>query len=329
MKKAFFGLISFWVLIATAEAGSSFNEVRNVIMNPSPIVTDADALAELNVYKAGDLPQYQVTTSRFMSHGVNLIKEAAIKTVADRVDYYPRIDKLIHSNGICFTGEWKITETNPYSGYFKAGSTALMVARASTATGNTRAGEKRGFGFAGKLFPTSDANQTVETANFFTVDVLTGTTVDHFQDTALTNEPPIGFEFSLLHMLLKLGEALSAADKSPLFRPLYEISEAGLSPGEIARTPHWIMIRPSAKNNRVDEIDFRDELSLFKHHPDGLEMEIHVSDTTKDPQAKDWSKIGKIALSESVVSYGCDRQLHFHHPKMKTLLPVASYPISQ
>lgn len=305
--------------MATAQAGSSFNEVRDVIMNPHPVATDADALAEISVYQSGKLPQYQVTTERFVSHGVNLLKEAAIKTVTDRVDYYPRIDKLIHSNGICFTGEWKITESNPYSGYFKAGSNGLMIARTSVATSNTRAGEKRGFGFAGKLFPTNDPDQTVETANFFTVDVLTGTVVDHFQDTALTNEPPVGFEWSLLDMLFKLSKALSAADKSPTFRPLYEISEAGLTPQEVAKTPHWIMIRPSPNNHRVDEIDFRDELNISKHHPKGLEMEIHVSDSTKDPQAKDWSKIGQIHLTESVVSYGCDRQLHFHHPKLRNM----------
>ncbi len=317
MKKAIFGLVSFIAAITTAEAGSSFNEVREVIVNPNPVATDAEASAEIDLYRSGQLPQYQVTTSRFVRHGVNLIKEAAIKTVTDHVDYYPRLDKLIHSNGICFTGEWKITQNNPYSGYFKNGSKALMIARVSAPTSNTRAGEKRGFGFAGKLFPTSDPNQTVETANFFTVDVLTGTTLAHFQDTALTNEPPLGFDFKLLNMLLKLSQALSAADNSPLFRPLYEIAEAGLAPSEEARVPHWIMIRPSTKNSKNDEADFRDELDISKHHPHGIEMEIHVSDTTKDPDSTEWSKIGQIHLNESTVSYGCDRQLHFHHPKIK------------
>ncbi|MFL5815812.1 MAG: hypothetical protein ACJ763_19745 [Bdellovibrionia bacterium] len=285
-----------------ADIGSSFNEVRDVIKNP---------------YPSGQLPQYQVTVSRFVKNGVNLIQEAAVKTVNDRVDYYPRLDKLIHSNGICFTGEWRITEANPYSGYFKAGSRAPMIARISTATSNTLAGEKRGFGFAGKLFPTSDLDQKVETANFFTVDVLTGTVKSHFQDTALTNEPPLGFNLSLVNMLIHLSKALSAADHSPMFRPLYEISEAGRMHGEAERTPHWIQIRPSSKNRKIDETDFRNELDIAKNHPEGLVMEILVSDTTKDPEADAWSKIGVIHLAESFVSYGCDRQLHFHHPKVK------------
>lgn len=299
------------------ESGSSFNEVRDVMMNLHPVATDAEALTEIREYQSGHLPQYEVTASRFVKNGVNLIQEAAVKTVNDRVDYYPRLDKLIHSNGICFTGEWKITEPGPYSGYFKAGSTAPMIARISTATSTTQAGQKRGFGFAGKLFPTSNLDQKVETANFFTVDVLTGTLRKHFQDTALTNEPPIGFNLSLLDMLFRLSKALSAADQSPLFRPLYEISEAGRLPGEEVKTPHWIQIRPSSKNRTIDEADFRNELDITKYHPEGLDMEILVSDTTKDLGASGWSKIGQIHLTESIVSYGCDRQLHFHHPKVK------------
>ena len=30
-----------------------------------------------------------------------------------------------------------------------------------------------------------------------------------------------------------------------------------------------------------------------------------------------WQAIGLIHLNESMVSYGCDRRLHFAHPKMK------------
>src|SRR5688500_5358954 len=37
--------------------------------------------------------------------------------------------RLLHPNGICLIGRWQITESTPYSGYFSAGSSALVVAR--------------------------------------------------------------------------------------------------------------------------------------------------------------------------------------------------------
>jgi hypothetical protein len=118
-------------------------------------------------------------------------------------------------------------------------------------------------------------------------------------------------------MLFKLSQALSAADQNPLFRPLYEISEAGVTSDASVQTPHWMMIRPSPENSKNNEIDFRDELNISKHHPEGLKMDILVSDTTKNTNESGWEMIGQIDLHESVVSYGCDRQLHFHHPKIK------------
>jgi len=48
-----------------------------------------------------------------------------------------------------------------------------------------------------------------------------------------------------------------------------------------------------------------------------LAMQIFVSDTSGNQDSKDWKAIGQISLTESKVSYGCDRQLHFAHPKIK------------
>src|SRR5579864_5579141 len=35
--------------------------------------------------------------------------------------------RLLHANGVCLTGEWRITEQTGYSGYFATGSAALAV----------------------------------------------------------------------------------------------------------------------------------------------------------------------------------------------------------
>ncbi|RZJ25300.1 MAG: hypothetical protein EOO48_13770 [Flavobacterium sp.] len=192
-----------------------------------------------------------------------------------------------------------------------------MIARVSTATSNTEAGEKRGFGLAVKLFPTQNVNESVQTANIFTVDVLSGAQNKHFMDTALTNEAPVGLNLGLIELLLKVSSAFKSADSQPTFRQVYEVAEAGLERNEIAKTPHWLRFKPTPNQRIVDEKDFRNELDL-KNYPDGIKIDIAVSEETKDRLSdKGWTKIGEMHLIESAVSYGCDRQLHFHHPKIK------------
>ena len=286
-------------------------------MNANPVAVDADSQQEIDLYKSGGLPHYEVTTSRLIKNGVDLMKAAAQRTIRDRVDYYPRLDKLVHSNGICFTGEWKITAENPYSGLFKNGTIVPLVARASTATSNTEAGKKRGFGLAIKLFPTHDFSERVQTASIFTVDVLSGAQNKHFMDTALTNDAPVGFNLGLIELLLKISSAFKAADEQPTFRQVYEVAEAGLTPDEKVKTPHWLRLKPTPGQQLIGEEDFRNELDL-KNYPGGIKIDISVSEVTKDRLADaGWNRIGEMHLTESIVSYGCDRQLHFHHPKIK------------
>src|SRR5205807_8505365 len=63
----------------------------------------------------------------------------------------------------CFAGNWEITQDSPYSGFFRKGSQALMIGRLSAASPVTSRGEKRAFGFAGKIFPTTDAEDRKST----------------------------------------------------------------------------------------------------------------------------------------------------------------------
>ncbi len=297
--------------------GASFNSIKSLITDAPKVSQNPEVQKELDVYRSGSLPHYQVTTSKFVKNGVDLISRDAKRTLADHSDSFPRLDKLVHANGICLIGEWNITEDSGYSGLFKKGTSAPFIGRVSTATSNTVVGAKRGFGFAGKVFPTNDLDASVQTANFFTVDVLTGTKIPRFLQTTLTNEPPVGFDFSMVYLGLRLGIAFKGADSNPQFRPLYEISEAGLDKNEAVKTPHWMAIQPSSSNVLNNEADFREELNISKHHSNGLAFDIYLSDTTKDPKAPGWKKVGNILAHESVVSYGCDRQLHFHHPKIK------------
>lgn len=295
--------------------GSSFNEVRDVIFKDPPPPTSEPAKQELATYQANQLPYYAVSRSRFFDKTgkTNLLERDAKRTIEEQQDYYPRIEKRLHANGICFTGTWAISEASKYSGYFAAGKKALFIARASVAMTEPERGSKRGFGFAGKIFPTEDPNAVVKTANFFAIDVLAGTNANHYLDVAMTNEPKVGFTWSL-GMLLTANSALKKADKNPGYRPVTNIASLGGAGPVVA--PTWMQIRAAAGMPLVDEKDFRRELDM-KHYPHGLRFDILVSDTTNDPDKKGWTKLGDIHLTESIVSYGCDRRLHFGHPKLE------------
>lgn len=308
------------LLIATpSQAASSFTEVRTVLMT-DPVALEGEAIPELEVYQKEQLPAYKVNRKQFFAEidgqTVNVLEQDAKRTIAETADYYDRVKKLLHPNGICLTGTWEITEPSVYTGYFAQGKKALMIARASTAMGDTQTPHKRGFGFAGKLFPTENPEQAVDTANFFAIDVLSGTKAGHYLDVAMTNEPKIGFSLAL-GTAITASQALSKADTQPGFRPLYPISELGLTPGQAVVTPKWIMLKAAANMPRIQEADFRDELSI-QHYPNGLVWDIYVSDKTNDTTAtKDWMRLGFMTFDESIVSYGCDRRLHFAHPKIK------------
>jgi hypothetical protein len=301
MLKIFF--LSALLVSQSTHASSTFNEVKNIVFN--------------NVYDTEQLPQYEVSTKNFVVNGFNRLLDRATRTLNETNDYYPKIDKLVHANGICFSGIWTITKNNPYSGLFKRGSQALIIARASAATSSTRSDESRSLGFAGKIFPTMDPNQSVETANFFVIDNLMGKMTEHYLETTMTNKPELGFKLGSIGFALKVFNIFKDLDKDPGYRPVYPIAEAGLLANERVSTPKFFMIKADSRVLKNEESDFRDELSIDKNHTNGVVFNILVNDSTSDLNSNEWNKIGQITLNESIVSYGCDKQLHFHHPKIK------------
>ena len=141
-----------------------------------------------------EVPTYEVGRHLFGPKGDkedNRLRQAATRTltVPDDLIEFPQGQKIFQPNGICFTGRWRITEPSSYSGYFAQGSEALVVVRASVSLGNTRAGKRRAFAIAGKLFPTTDPTRVVRTANFFVMDSLVGTKEAHFTNAVLDNHP--------------------------------------------------------------------------------------------------------------------------------------------
>jgi hypothetical protein len=309
MKK----LVSIWLIIASLGV---YAKAENT--SDSATVNEVWDLVNSDRYLI--LPQQKISLKSLVSWGVNKIEIAAKRTVKDRSDILPYFRKLAHPNGACMLGTWNITESTKYSGYFKEGTSAPIIVRASTALSETTVGKYRGFGLAGKIFPKNDQDKFSSTANFFLIDDLAGTKAKHYTDVEMTNEPSVtinSYALKKLFYALKLAAAFRKADPNPGMRQVYEISEMGESDPSKVVNPHRMMVKAQA-GQTVDEADFRDELNI-KNRANNLKFDIYISDNRESkPKKITWSKIGFIELVNSVASSSCDHRLHFHHPKWKT-----------
>lgn len=263
------------------------------------------------------LPEHQTTRASFFKGGVNLLKNSAERTLNDKSDVLPWFQKLVHPVGICYSGTWEIDGKSPYTGYFAEGKKGLIIVRASEAMGNPRRGDWRSFGIAGKIFPTLNSNESVaNTANFFTVDDLGGTSADAFMELEKTNEPANSIHLSTvfgLPMIATIIKTFSKADSHPGIRPLYPISELdAANPGK-ALAPLLMAIRSESPSlGEAAPADFRDELRLENYPHNELKFGILVSQ-----RGKEWKRLGTIRLDQESLSDGCDHRLHFAHPKSR------------
>jgi len=265
------------------------------------------------------LPQDTVAYGKLFTWKKNIILEDSKRTLEEHADILAPFDKLAHPNGICLKGIWNIHTENPYSGYFKRDSKALIIVRASSAMSNTHRGEIRAFGFAGKLFPSLNPKKINKenTANFFLIDDLGGTDAPHYTDVTLTNEPSTTITSALLKNLfygLKIASAFAEADEHPGIRQQYEISELGERKSAHIITPKWMKVEAKT-GQTVDADDFRDELRITPNNK--LVFIISVASKVNKQGKKEWQNIGTITLDASVVSTSCDHRLHFHHPKWR------------
>ncbi|MBA3421365.1 MAG: hypothetical protein H0U12_05655 [Thermoleophilaceae bacterium] len=271
-----------------AYEGSTFNEVKAVAFSGS----------------YAELPHRQgLRPGRF----VRFFNDSA-RSLIDRRDVLPRFDKLIHANGICYTGIWRIDQDSPYTGYFASGSEALIIARASIAGNSLNAGERRAFGIAGKVYPTLDPDRKVWPGNFVTVSKLSGERLKHIIDYKPTNMPTVGLDpgANLVNRVI-----FRLIDTRPGWREVHPISTLGLPTGSEVATPDLMMLKAADDTPRVEARDFRDELRL-EHYPNHkLVYTINV----KDFDDRDWTRLGVIEFTEYAISEGGDKRLHFWTPR--------------
>lgn len=303
--------------MAAEYEGSSFNEVQSILNDETPEPVNSYDLAEWLVYRENRLPQYSMNWESIFEKDITLQTDAK-RTLSEQNDYYPRLTKKLHPNGVCVSGQWSIDRFSKYSGLFKTETKALFVGRISVAMESTDFESRRGFGFAGKIFPTTDQSEIVRTANFFTVDVLTGQSEQYFMKTATTNEPAVGipefWNISRTWLGIKIKKALEEVDSNPGFRPLTPIAASGEVAVQV-KMPKWIRLKTENGQITNHESDFRNEVLRAISDNRILKVGIYVSDTDSDRNNESaWTRIGTIELDKAVVSYGCDRRLHFAHP---------------
>ncbi|OUR99772.1 hypothetical protein A9Q84_01730 [Halobacteriovorax marinus] len=270
------------------------------------------------------LPQTKVNMNRLTKWGKSKLEQSANRTISNRSDILPYFEKLVHPNGTCLLGEWKIDEDNIYTGYFKKGSQGLIVSRASVALSDTKRGKRRSFGLAGKIYPTTDINhsENLETANFFTMDDLGGTKIKKFSLTKLTNEPELSVSLGaifLIRMARFVSKAFTNADNNPGLRQLWQISSLGLKDGEAQLTPMWMRLSAVKGFEYNSEKDFRNEIAENIKRNGDMTFSIEVAGTMNagSEQVKSFTKIGTIKYTEISASEGCDHRLHFNHPKLR------------
>ena len=324
MKLLFLLFIVFHISACTTEIKS--NQAALVQNNKGTLIRKSTQNSFQDVWTqiASDpyttLPQYTVSYGKLFTWKKNIILEDSKRTLEEHADILAAFEKLAHPNGICLKGFWNIHTKNPYSGYFKRDSKALIIVRASSALSNTRRGEIRAFGFAGKLFPSLNPQKINKenTANFFLIDDLGGTDAPHYTDVTLSNEPSVTTTSALLKNLLyglKLASAFAESDENPGIRQLYEISELGEKKSAHIITPKWMKVEAKS-GQTIDADDFRNALGITANNK--LVFIISVASKENKQGKKEWQNIGSITLDASVVSASCDHRLHFHHPKWRS-----------
>ena len=281
----------------------------------------------------GELPQYKVNRQQFGStkdDADNKLLAAARRTFVSTDDLITREtnQKLLNANGICFVGQWRITQDNEYTGLYKNGSTVSAVVRASVALSGTKQKNKRAFGMAIKLLP-HDLEQQAS-LNAFVLHSMGGTITKHVLDLSLDNEPPLGRlpRFSDIRTALRLQRDLEKADEENgatkpdvSFRPVSVFAEYGVQLSD-AISPRWLRLS-ALDSERIDQDDFRNELRTEQYQNKKIIYQIAVAGNNQEVNAKkkntDWQNIGILELTESVTSKSCDINLHFQHPKLKSI----------
>jgi hypothetical protein len=321
---------------AAVYTGSRFTDVVTAISaNPYQRVWGAEG--------APPLPVYDVTLKKVFG-GLLLgmtrqFEKDCERTLDSRADLRWGSDgkgfnRLVHPNGVCLTGTWRIDQETEYSGYFRKGSTAMAIGRYSTCCTETRRGRTRSLSMVGKLFPTADPHhaEPLPTANFFTQEDVGGEDSEFINDAELRNAPDVTLSRrgTGAVLLTKVALTFRRVDQEGGVRQLYPIAELGKDPAEPTRAPAFMRLLVAPDQPRIPgaDLDFRDEVmaQIFDRGDPfpkrTLRFDIEVTDQgeSSGPGFRlrrtfaNWRRVGSLVFDNAVVSYNGDFVIHFSHP---------------
>ncbi len=317
--------------------GSRFSAVREALFsNPYQKVWGSAGEPPMPVYT---VTLFRLLSGMFPGGGPWRFRRAVERAVDSSADLRWGPDRkgfrrLLHPNGICLTGLWKITEETTYSGYFRHGSVALIVGRYSTCCTETRRGHARSLSLVGKLFPTTnpDHREPLRTANFITQQDIGGDYSDYINDVELRNAPntTLWRRGAGIPILIVTGAVFGRVDKNPSIRQLYEIAELGKPKDEPTHAPTFMRLVPVPGQRKIpgEALDFRDEIMAQIYDPGApapkrtLTFAIEVTDEGETHGLpiferrtfRNWRQVGTITFDRAVASYNGDFVVHFHHP---------------
>ena len=242
--------------------------------------------------------------------------------------------RLLHPTGVCLVGRWQITEDTPYSGYFRRGSTALVVARYSSGAGGNRARSDSIAGAGRQALSDGGPRRPrpLRTANFMTQEDIGGARSDSINVAELRNAPDVTVfrRGPAGTLLIKVASVFRRVDSEPTIRQLYPIAELGKPASEATRAPAFmrLLVAPEQPVIAGADLDVRDEVmaQIFDRGDPvpkrTLTFTIEVTDdgiTSGSPfrvrrTFRNWRRIGTLVFDNAVISYNGDAVIHFAHP---------------
>lgn len=287
---------------------------------------------------------------RYYRENREMFEEASRVILDNRLDFTEeKVPKLIHPNGIACIGQWSVEHDCGLTGYFAKGSSGLLVCRLSIAVFSPirSSRTKRAIGIAGKIYPTLNEAEKVETANFVLIETLLGADKYFLEfvpgnNLALSN---LGLGGTIVEALFKgkfgftieNGIVFNNTDAPPLYRSVDQIARLGLEPGEKSRTPLYMKVEyVEGARPFVRKPDFREELwETFRQNGEityAVKVSKRILEDAPDPVALmkkanlqeedkkrliDWQELGRITLTEAYLSEGADQRLRFHHERIQ------------
>lgn len=317
--------------------GSRYSEVVAAIFaNPYQKIWGAPGEPPLPVYEVS----YRTVLGGLASIGLpGQFQRDCVRTLDTRADLIWGADgkgfrRLVHPNGVCLTAMWSIDADTEYTGYFRQGSRALVVARYSTCCTETRRGQMRSLSLVGKLFPTTDTNhlEPLPTANFITQDDIGGSKTEFINDVETRNAPDLTVANRGVNAatLLMIGLIFRRVDAEPGMRQVYPIAELGKPAGQPTRAPQFmrLLVAPSQPRIAGDGVDFRDEVMAHifdRGNPVPKRTLTFLIEVTDEGEVsgpagrqrrtfRNWRRIGSMVFDNAVISLNGDRVIHFSHP---------------